>query len=328
MEALITHCHTIFDEPLNAASYVASPPLPPAPLGETAPPYPYGSAHTKFSEYVAQQFSAPLPQTPTPQSTDDDFTPQLPTRPPASIHPSSRGNTSSSNGHSNASPVLNEAEAHVTSPTSYISPPPLPLRPGRQGALTPIQSLRGTRGLDFSQPEISEGDWTGPAPASPPLSDPPSLPSSAFKSSQFPPLTPPPALSQSTFAHQQQRLALIQAQAQEESQPKPKPILPPVEKTTVEDFDPVTSPLETSLSAVVEDGHSTDHASFIIPDAQTRPNLQPSTPRSLAQYGPQVPIQVTQLQEQHKPTPVHPARQPEEVPQGSESQDNDSPPQL
>ncbi|KAF9786030.1 RhoGAP-domain-containing protein [Thelephora terrestris] len=191
MEALIIHCHTIFDEQIHTASYASSPPLPPAPLGETAPPYAYGSTHTKFSERAPQQFNAPLPQTPTPQTTGDDFTPQVPPQPPASIHPSSRGNAGSSSGHPNTSPISSEAETNaetnVSSPTSYIAPPPLPLRPGRQSVT--VQSLRGTKGLDFSQPEISEGDWTGPAPASPPLSDPPS------------PLPTPSALSLSTERH-------------------------------------------------------------------------------------------------------------------------------
>ena len=153
MEALIVHSHTLFDDQMNPAAYASSPPLPPAPLGESPPPVAYGSTHTKFSEYGSQQqINVPFPQTPTPQaSTGDDFAPQLPPRPPASIHPSSRGNNGSANGLSNTSPIRSEAESNLASPTSNIPSLPLPLRPGRQGALTPIQGLRGTKGLDFSQ---------------------------------------------------------------------------------------------------------------------------------------------------------------------------------
>ena len=159
MEALIVHYDIIFDERLPAASYVSSSPLPLAHLGETASPHAYASIYTKFSEYGSQSESyTPLPQSPAPQAAGDGFIPQLPSRPPASIHPSWRGNTVSSSGHFNTSPILTEVEANLSSPI-----------------------LIGTKGLDFSPREISEGDWTGTSPASTPISDPAS-PSSLYVS--------------------------------------------------------------------------------------------------------------------------------------------------
>lgn len=334
MEALIIHSLTLFDDQNNLASYATSPPLPPAPLGENMPPAAYGSTHTKFSEYSPQQRAgAPLPQTSTLQtSTGDDFTPLLPPRPPASIHPSSRGNSGSTNGFSNTSPTRSEAETNITSSTQTL---PLPLRPGRQGALTPIQSLRGTKGLDFSQQEISEEDWTGPAPASPPLSDPPPTPPpSSFKSLQIPPPPPPSTLPQSNFAPQQQQPALFQTLIQRQPQPKaqPPPLPPAIERTAVGDFESIHSPFETSSSSMVDDGHSADYASPITPDAPTGPTPQAAASQSLAQQEPQVliqsqnqpqvPIKGVQVQEQNQPSPTQPHRQPDEFPYGRlESQD-------
>lgn len=322
METLIIHSPTLFDDQSNLASHASSPPLPPAPLGEPQPPFAYGSAHTKFSEHGSQQqVNTPLPQTLIPQtSTSDDFSPQLPHRPPASIHPSSRGGSGTSNGLSNTSPTRSEAEINLTNQTASTQAPPRLLRPGRQGALTPIQSLRGTKGLDFSEHEIPDGDWTGPAPGSPPLSNPPT---------PHPP--PPSALSQSTFAQQQQP-ALAQILTKEQPQPKDTalpqhpPPSPTVEKTAVGDFESIASPLEirATASSTEDDGHSTDYASPITPDAPTGPTLQPVTSQSLTQREPhvllqlpgqpQVPIQVAQVQEQSQPAPVQSVRQSGEIP--------------
>lgn len=325
MEALIIHCHTIFDEHNPGGSITSSPPLPPAPLGETIPLHTYGSAHTKVSEYDPQQLNAPLPQTPTPQSTGDDFTPQLPARPPASIHPSSRGGTGSSNGHPNTSPVLSEAEAHVTSPTSYVPSPPLPLRPGRQGALTPIQSLRGTKGLDFSQPDVSEADWTGPAPASPPSSDPPSRPPSAYKSPQVPLPPPPSALLQSTFAPQQQQPSLTQTTTQEpQTTIQLPPSLPAVERAAVGKLEPIATPPEIP-SNTKDDDHSTDYESPIAPNEPSGPALRPVASRVLPQQVPQVPVQATASLERGRPPATRSPPQAEGITQsGRESQDETS----
>lgn len=313
MEALIIHCHTLFDDQLNPTAYGTSPPLPPAPLGEIPPPVAYGSTHTKFSEYGSQQqINVPPSQTPTPQaSTSDDFTPQLPPRPPASIHPSSRGNNGSANGLSNTSPIRSEAETNLTSPISNVPSLPLPLRPGRQGGMTPVQGLRGTKGLDFSQQETGEGEWTGPAPTSPPLSDPPTPPPSAFKSLQIPPPPPSSVLPQSTFALQQQQPASTQILTQDPQQ-KAQPPLPSLERTSFGDFESISSHLEASSSSTVDDGHSSDYASPITPDAPTGPTLQLVTPQNLAR--PEPPIKAGPVQEQSQPTPVDPLRQPDEIP--------------
>ena len=348
MEALIIHSPTLFDDQSNLASYASSPPLPPAPLWESPPPFAYGSTHTKFSEYgPQQQINAPLPQTPTPQtSTGDDFTPQLPHRPPASIHPSSRGNSGSTNGLSNTSPTRSEAETIITSPaaSSCIPPPPLPHRPGRQGALTPVQSLKGTKGLDFSQQEITEGDRTGPA--SPSLADPPTPLPSTFKSPQIPlpPPPPPSVLPQSTLAlQQQQEIALSQQQpalsrilTQEQPQSKVHPPPPGIERTTVGEFVSIYSPFETSSSSTVDDGHSTDCATPITPNAPTDPILQPVA-STLAQREPHVltqlqnqppaPIKVVQTREQSQSSPVHSFRRPDEILHGG-PEPRDLPPQL
>lgn len=306
MEALIIHSHTLFDDQINPTAYASSPPLPPAPLGENPPPVVYGSTHTKFSEYgTQQQINVPLPQA----STGDDFTPQLPPRPPASIHPSSRGNNGSANGLSNTSPTRSEAESNLTSPTSNIPSLPLPLRPGRQGALTPVQGLRGTKGLDFSQQETGEGEWIGPAPTSPPLSDPPTPPPSAFKSTQIPPPPPSSALPRSTFALQQQQLALTQ-----EPQQKAQPPLPLLERTSFGDSESISSHLEASSSSMVDDGHSSDYTGPITPDAPTGPTVQLVAPRDLARQEPQLSIKAGPVQEQSQPTPVEPLRQPKEIP--------------
>lgn len=322
MEALIVHYHTIFDERL--VSYASSPPLPPAPLEGPAPPYAYGSSHTKFLERKEpqNQFDAPLPQTPTSQATGDDFTPQLPSRPPPSIHPSSRGNTGSSNGHSNSSPIVTEAETNVASPTSYASSPPLPLRPGGRGVPTPVQSLKGTQGLDFSQPAISEGDWNGPPPASPPLSNPPSPPPSAFKA------PPPSGLPHSTFAHQQQQQMFTQTlQNQEQHQYKTQNPLPEVGNIAVGGLELSAAPLEVPLSSTMDDGHSTDDPSHPTPNPSEGPTLQSVAPRSLAQQVHQVPIQVTEAPNQLQP--IHSLNQPGDVSQGRRESQNEVPsPQL
>ena len=324
MEALITHCHTIFDEQLSTATQVSSPPLPPAPLGETPALYPYGSAHTKFSEYESQhQFGAPLQQNPTLQTTGDDFTPRLPPQPPASIHPSSRGNTGSSNGHSNISPTLTEVEPNVSSPTSYVPSPPLPLRPGRQGAQASVQSLRGTEGLDFSQRETSEGGWDGSPPASPPLSGPPSPLPATFKSPPTPTPPTPSTLLHPTPARQQQQPALTQTPSQEQLQPKVQSPSPAIERTTVGGPQPIDPPFEPPSSSMADGDHPTDYSRHLTPGSPGGPTLQPATPLSLTQ---QIPVQVTEAPDQFQRSPIHPLRQSVEVQQGRREPQDETPP--
>lgn len=87
MEDLILYASVLFDE---RAPAMASPPLPPAPLGQSAPNYAYGSAHTRVASVPAPLTTPRQP----PQPQPEDFTPRLPPRPANSIHPSSRANPS------------------------------------------------------------------------------------------------------------------------------------------------------------------------------------------------------------------------------------------
>jgi hypothetical protein len=161
MVDLITNAHTLFDDHHPGAS---SPPLPPAPPGEPVPPILYGSSHTTVAE---------LPP--------DDFTPKLPPRPPSSIHPSSRVN-----GGGSMSPTKSEFDSPFT--------PPPPLRPGRQGAISPVQSLSGTHGLNFEPNSHTEtgnvesNEQTTHSPAG----TAPTTPTSDPKTPLSPPLPLPP----------------------------------------------------------------------------------------------------------------------------------------
>jgi Rho GTPase-activating protein 12/27 len=78
MENLIDNAYTLFDE-----CFPSSPPLPPAPTGEPVPVISYGSLQSKVE-------LPPLPQSG--EALGVDFTPELPARPPGSIHPSTRSN--------------------------------------------------------------------------------------------------------------------------------------------------------------------------------------------------------------------------------------------
>jgi hypothetical protein len=78
MENLIDNAYTLFDE-----CFPSSPPLPPAPTGEPLPVISYGSLQSKVE-------LPPLPQSG--EALGVDFTPELPARPPGSIHPSTRSN--------------------------------------------------------------------------------------------------------------------------------------------------------------------------------------------------------------------------------------------
>ena len=211
MEALIIHSPTLFDDQSNLA-------------------------YTKLPEYdPRQQTNAQLPQT----SAGDDFIPQLPPRPSASIHPSSRGNSESTNVLFNRSPTRSEAENDI----SYIPTSLLPTLP----------KLRGTKGLDFSQPEILEEDWTWPTTPSPPLSDPPTP-----KASQttLPPSSP--ALPQSTFAPQQQQQQPMWAQILARERPQLRArypaSMPTIDSTVIGDFESITS-FGALSNSTVDDGH-------------------------------------------------------------------------
>jgi len=90
MEDLIVNASVLFND---ISSAYQSPPLPPTPAGEPAANHSYGSKMTKVA--TVPPLSSSLPNLPylgtsvSPQS-NEDFTPQLPSRPVNSIHPSSR----------------------------------------------------------------------------------------------------------------------------------------------------------------------------------------------------------------------------------------------
>lgn len=102
MENLIDNAYALFDERLPPSS----PPLPPAPTGEPVPVISFGSLHTKVE-------LPPLPHSG--EALGVDFTPELPARPPGSIHPSTRSNAPMSPTRSSADPC---ALAQSTAPTA------------------------------------------------------------------------------------------------------------------------------------------------------------------------------------------------------------------
>ncbi|TCD68833.1 hypothetical protein EIP91_009700 [Steccherinum ochraceum] len=147
MEDLITHAPVLF-QPTNQ-----SPPLPPAPLGESPPTVQYGSAHTRVAKV-----GAPSPRSPSPRSQDpyvirtaqseghgqsetpsDDFAPQMPTHPANSIHPSLRSGPMSASPARQSLPPPSRAaqyfEEHIpyaqyaTAPQSATLPLPPGARP-------------------------------------------------------------------------------------------------------------------------------------------------------------------------------------------------------
>ncbi|KAF5375014.1 hypothetical protein D9758_000090 [Tetrapyrgos nigripes] len=142
MEDLITHAHTLFSDDQSAH------PLPPPPLGEPTPHYPYGSKTTKVANIPSPINVANSPSSP---SLPDDFTPRLPARPANSIHPSARGPSS---------PTKERTDV----------PPPLPQRPGQRATPTPpspsvISSVLETDDDDLSYANSDE--FLHSAPTSP-----------------------------------------------------------------------------------------------------------------------------------------------------------------
>lgn len=132
MEDLITHSATLFQHSSNQ-----SPPLPPAPLGEAPPPVTYGSTHTRVAKVVhpvqpaqpVQPVQPMLPPRPlSPRSQDpyvirtthsegphrknasEDFTPQLPSNPANSIHPSLRSGATASPARQSLPPPSRSAK--------------------------------------------------------------------------------------------------------------------------------------------------------------------------------------------------------------------------
>jgi hypothetical protein len=130
MEDLIDNAHTLFDEQLPPPS----PPLPPAPTEEPVPVISYGSSYTKVA--------LPHPG----EAPGVDFTPQLPSRPTGSIHPSTRSNPPLSPSRLRADPSAS------TRPAQSISPAGLPPR---------IQTTTDATGQPTWEPVVSNASPTG-----------------------------------------------------------------------------------------------------------------------------------------------------------------------
>jgi hypothetical protein len=140
MENLIDNAHTLFDEYLPPSS----PPLPPAPTDKPVPPISYGSSHAKVA----------LP--PSGEAPGADFTPELPSRPTASIHPSTRYN-----------PPMSPTRLG-TDPSAFTTPAPLvPLLPPRIQTTTEAIE-RPTREQVVSNTRATEVVEKAPGPPQPP----------------------------------------------------------------------------------------------------------------------------------------------------------------
>jgi len=133
MEDIIDNADTLFDELFPPSS----PPLPPAPVGEPVPVISYGSSHTSVA--LPDFGGAP----------GEDFTPQLPPRPPGSIHPSTRSNPPMSPSRLCADPS--------TCITPAQSIPPAALSPRIQTAAdATVQPTRELVISDPTPPEVPE----------------------------------------------------------------------------------------------------------------------------------------------------------------------------
>jgi hypothetical protein len=146
MENLIDNARTLFDEYLLPSS----PPLPPAPAGEAVPAISYGTSHTKVA----------LPALPSSgEAPGVDFTPLLPLRPAASIHPSTRSNPPMSPTRLCADP---------SACTTPVPPIPAALPPRIQTTMEAAE--RPTREpvvFDTGVTEIVEKAVLGPLPPPP-----------------------------------------------------------------------------------------------------------------------------------------------------------------
>ncbi|THH28277.1 hypothetical protein EUX98_g5904 [Antrodiella citrinella] len=200
MEDLIIHATTLFQTN-------QSPPLPPAPLGE-APAVSYGSAHTRVARMAPPTPPSPRSQDPyvirTTQSEgrhrknpSDDFTPQLPSYPANSIHPSLRSGPMSASPARQSLPPPSRAaqyfEEHIpyadyaavpqsaTLPLPPGAAPPSPLK--RALALRPSSPLMSPWSENSATPVTSTFQESKASPSQPP--------------SNTTPEGPPPQLSRS-----------------------------------------------------------------------------------------------------------------------------------
>jgi hypothetical protein len=121
MEDLITNAAILFDDKAASGAGLGSPPLPPAPTGQSAPNYSYGSAHTKVASVPASMPTSV--RQPGQLQSPEDFTPRLPPRPGNSIHPSARTSPTSS---VDAAPTLSTRPGQGSTSKLEKPAPPLP----------------------------------------------------------------------------------------------------------------------------------------------------------------------------------------------------------
>lgn len=166
MEDLISHVHLLYnghdqkpDENVveDVVSTPSSPPLPPTPAGPV-PPISYGSKTTKV---VSMPATSPVKADQVARSpTPDDFTPKVPSKPPNSIHPSSRAG-------GGGSPTKDRSE-----------PPPLPQRRGPASSAprgedrpsTPVQERTSSEDTSAPSPSSTQQQFSPTSPSRPSLS--------------------------------------------------------------------------------------------------------------------------------------------------------------
>lgn len=195
MEDLIENAHALFDDRTE-------PPLPPAPSGEAPAKYAYGSSHTKVSN-MPPPLTTPRRDVMAPPvyPTPEDFTPQVPSRPPPSIHPSARGvpMTSPARNAVALPPSPSHRTVELSSPPAPIQGLPSPVLPPApapiQGLPTPVLPPRPTAASPSPTTDTPAFPPRPPpaTPAAPRESPtPPPRPSAPPSSYTMPPPTPPP----------------------------------------------------------------------------------------------------------------------------------------
>lgn len=194
MEDLITNAHILFQQ-----SGSNSPPLPSAPLNESAAQITYGSQHTKV---LSSMPPPPVPTSPRrghqksssvstirssldvprPQVPPQDFTPQLPPRPANSIHPSLRAGPHASPARQMASVRTGQFfdDDMLITPQSSISSrengsstslPPIPLPHFDEEAESEVAStaIESTRESSSKQPSRQTTPELPPRPVISPV---------------------------------------------------------------------------------------------------------------------------------------------------------------
>jgi len=227
MEDLITHAAALFDD--RAPAVVLSAPLPPAPTGQPAPNYTYGSAHTKVATVPAPPLTPIREKLQLQPQSPEDFTPRLPPRPANSIHPSSRSN---------------------------------PISPTR--VTMDIPPLLPARSAQASAPKPAVVEKTSPPKPTPPEKPPPAK---ASETAPVPfdvaPSPPSPSATSTMVATEEEDEATAAASEPREESAPPSPIPPP--KSPQMPNSAVPWPLASVTSEATKEGDgngdtNTDHS--------------------------------------------------------------------